>query len=190
MNPSRDCIESISVALEIVAFFCVTLDLYGKERLNRATIDLLAIFESISTKIRRRVWEPFEKAYQEISKMIGGEGEAPPEPLFVVMALMLVAVSAVVFIYLFGLFGEIMNTDVFPPGFFKYVLMVLIVAGLLTAGFIVTGYAFMALLISFRGLLLTGLYLLTRLKFQGISLGFGTLCFLFSKGLILWLLNK
>ena len=47
--------ELISVSLEIVAFFFVTVDLYGKERLDRLTVLLLSVMESISKKIQRLV---------------------------------------------------------------------------------------------------------------------------------------
>lgn len=59
--------------------------------------------DSISTKIRRRVWEPFKKRYEHLSRiMIGGDGEAPPEAVFVVIASVLAVAFAAAFAFLLG----------------------------------------------------------------------------------------
>jgi hypothetical protein len=182
MSFSWESLEIISVLLDIVAFFCTVVDLYGEEGLNRTTLSLSAAMDSISTTIRQRIWEPFKKAYQEVSKIVGGEGEAPPEWLLVPIALVLVAAAAAGVVYLFG---KITDLNQLSPGFLKYILMTLTGVGLLFTGFIVTAYTFLALLICFRGLMRLGLYLLGRFKFRGILLGVGALLFLMSKGIIL-----
>ena len=58
--------------------------------------------DSISTKIRRRVWEPFKERYEHLSRMIGGDGEAPPEAVFVVIASVLAVAFAAAFAFLLG----------------------------------------------------------------------------------------
>jgi hypothetical protein len=127
MNFSRESIEITSVWLELVSFVFVTVELYGEERLNRATLSLSRTMESTSTRIRRRLWEPFKALYEEISKKFGGSGEAPSEPVIVAIALVLAVLFTTVFAFLLG---KITSTSAFPAAFLKYVLGALLVAGL------------------------------------------------------------
>jgi hypothetical protein len=185
--------ELISVTLEIMAFFLVTLDLYGEERLARSTKFWSSRMESISTRIQRRVWEPFVSAYERISRSRYGSlfgsvddksGEPPTELLFTVVT---VFVIVPIFSFIFmALFTAISNTDFYPTGFFRYVLEALTIIGLCIAGLVVVLYTFMALLLFLKGVMHGGLWLLRQMKFEGVLLYTGAMLFVVAKGMIWW----
>jgi hypothetical protein len=68
INSNSDLADLISVSLETVAFFFVTVDLYGEERLGRLTVRVSSALDSTSTWIRQYVWVRFLEAYDDISE--------------------------------------------------------------------------------------------------------------------------
>jgi hypothetical protein len=179
----RELIELVSISLEVLAFFFVTVDLYGESRLDQLTVRLSSAMESSSVNIRRYIWDPFQTAYSEVSGAFGGKSEAPAEPIFAFIA---IALSLLFYIAFTFLFATVRNIDYHPTGSFGYVTGFLAIVGLVVCGGLAIGYGVMALLILLRGALLFGLFSIKRMKFQGILITVGTILFVVSKGIVWW----
>ena len=180
--------ELISVSLEIVAFFFVTVDLYGKERLDRLTVLLLSVMESISKKIQRlveRLIGGVIKKKEEIVRKFGFEPEPETHPLLGMVVTATVSIPLLSWILL-SLFDTIRNPSSYPTGFFGFVLKAFTIVGLFLGGLGLIVETVNGLLLLLLGVMLVGLWLIRRMKFEGVLLSIGAILFVIAKGMVWW----
>jgi hypothetical protein len=194
MKLENDLIELISVSLEIPAFFFVTTDLYGEERLERLTVRLLSVAKSVFRIIQRQIMDIMSLAFSEVNKAydalfkkfgLNSSSDDVVVPEWVSAITMFFGSLFSYYIFMF-LFTAIRNPDSYPTGFFRYGLIIFTIIGLLLTAYLAIGSAIIFLSLLLRWVILLGLYLIRLMKLQGILLTIGTILFIISKGMIWW----
>ena len=173
--------EFISVTLEIVAFFLVTTELYGKERLTTARDRLRCLLGRLIYWLLRRILNSLDPADDRVSLA---------NVSWFSVTVLLIATAAATFLSL------MLVHDVLPalaelwtkpepfinkvPHFAVYAIGICAFAlGIFASSIIVLAWMCFVL----AGL---GMILLDRLQFSGVMLFSGGLIFVFAKGMIWW----
>jgi hypothetical protein len=154
--------ELVSVVAEVVAFFFVTVDLYGEERLTILNARISSGLNSSLQRLRALLGPFDDDPRHEFGTLRGFAGRILGTAFY----------SVLLFI--------IPPAHLFPFSFPQLLLELLnVCVALITLGMIVT---LMVDLLCF--LPAFPLWLVSKLKFKGLLLTFGTCIFLFSKGIL------
>jgi hypothetical protein len=157
-------LEFISVCLEIVAFFCVTLDLYGKERLEALTERLVCVTGIVLRWFTRAYWQATDA------------GESSDTPIWKVGGIM-TAVLLPMYLLLFLFFWSIVVTNGNEEAIRFFSVMMPLMFLIFSTG---------PLLYILSALTLFATWLLKRVKFSGVLLLVGTALFVGAKGIVWW----
>lgn len=151
--------QEISSLMEIFSFFFVTLDLYGKDRLNKTNQKLIGSTDWINEKI---------DSFRE-SKWSSGKNR------YILYVLYVFA-----FVFTLVIFIIDPQESVFSTLFFFVITYVFVLLGVLLASAVI-----IALMLAISWLLKQSIMhmirLLSFLNFEGLLLGFGSMLFLVSK---------
>ena len=154
--------ELVSVAAEVVAFFFVTVDLYGEERLTLLNARISSGLNTSLQRLRGRLGPFDDDPRHEFGTLRGFAGRALGLAFYAVLLFVIPAAR------------------LSPFSFLQWVLeLVNISIALITLGMFVT---LMVDLLCF--LAAFPLWLVSKLKFKGLLLAMGTCIFLFSKGIV------
>ena len=163
-------IELISISVETIAFFCVTIDLYGKHRLRAATKKLQGLGMSVATKSGGLMRNFLGLRMDYPLGLPGIVYVFVVTPLFYAIAYMVFFSEGVRTLFLRG--------DAFANS--------LIVIGRILAVIMVAGMSMYTLLFALVALGTLGVCLLQRLHFSGFLLAIGTILFVAAKGMLWW----
>jgi hypothetical protein len=167
MQPSEGALHTMapgwelaSVLTEIMAFFLVTIDLYGEERLAVLHRRIASVFSSVVAHFRKT-------ADPDLS------------PTFFVIA------APFLFLFCYGFKLLLDRGNPFDPGTFGYVIMYICSAVMwvfVWVGLVIS--PLMVVLLIVQGLSHVGLWLLRTVELRGILLTLGALLFVFSKSIL------
>jgi hypothetical protein len=161
--------ELISVSLEIIAFFFVTIDLYGKDRLKTADEKLTKATEFLVTRCMQtlRIWSSAkedDKNFPIVGTGLGTVFLSIPVIYFLVYAAA-------------RMFASVESQPLLS-----------IAVGFLLFFFILSGIGATAftILFIFTAIVAFANWMLGRLKFSGLLLSAGAIMFLIAKGMVWW----
>lgn len=189
-------VENTSVLLEIVSFFCVTLDLYGKERLKALSKKFHQFANYVkSISLAKPIWK-------NIRAFIGDEQQpvidwriwknTNPFPyidswFFVITGLIFIPVIVIAAVPVWNFVTNLALLFENPLANFLFQLfLIFLILGLLEwAALISFGAIILVLELLIDGVLFFSIFLLERMKLEGLLLVIGTILFLTSKLIIL-----